>query len=372
MAPPLALYVHWPYCLAKCPYCDFNSHAAASVDQAAWRKALVCELEHAAPTLRDRELTSIFFGGGTPSLMAPTTVGALLDRVAARWRFGSEIEVTLEANPGTVDAARFADFRAAGINRLSLGVQSLDDRALRDLGRIHGAEEARRAAALARDLFPRLSLDLIYARPGQDAAAWRADLTAALALGPDHLSAYQLTVEPGTPFARQGRAAADEETGARLYDLTQEILDAAGRPAYEVSNHAAPDARCRHNLTCWTGGDYLGIGPGAHGRETLGGTRFAVRRRPAPDDWMRHVLREGQGTLERAALSAEQRRDERLLTGLRLTDGIDIGADPNSVLDPQRLRDLVDGGFLAIDGTRLRPTGAGLRRLNAVLGHLLA
>ncbi len=372
MTSPLALYIHWPFCLAKCPYCDFNSHVAGAVDQAAWRRALLAELNHSAAILGRRRLTSVFLGGGTPSLMDPATVAALLDRAAALWTIDSDIEITLEANPGAIDAERFRDIRAAGVGRLSLGVQSFDDIALRDLGRVHDSAAARRAASLARETFPRVSLDLLYARPGQTEAAWIEDLGTALACAPDHLSAYQLTIEPGTRFAGDGRQTADEQMAERLYDLTRDSLDAAGLPAYEISNHARPGAESRHNLTYWRGGDYLGIGPGAHGRETIAGLPHAVRRRSDPDGWRRQVAARGHGTLDRIALTPDERRDERLLMGLRLVEGIDLGAPPQNILNSQRLRTLCDDGFLVVDGTRVRATDDGRKRLNAVLAYLLA
>src|SRR5579863_145353 len=268
----LALYIHWPFCTSKCPYCDFNSHVRERIDEARWRNALLRELDRAAETLAGRRVASVFFGGGTPSLMAPQTAAALIERIATHWGLDDRTEITLEANPTSVEASRFAELRAAGVNRVSLGVQALDDGALKFLGRGHNAGEARGAVALAARLFPRFSFDLIYARPGQTLAAWRDELSAALAMAGNHLSLYQLTIEAGTAFAtayaRGDFRLPDEETQAALYEVTQEALAAAGLPAYEISNHARPGEECRHNLVYWRYQDYLGIGPGAHGRLT--------------------------------------------------------------------------------------------------------
>jgi oxygen-independent coproporphyrinogen-3 oxidase len=284
-SPGFGVYVHWPFCRSLCPYCDFNSHVRESVDQGRWRGALIAELEHYAEATPGREVTSVFFGGGTPSLMAPETVGALIERIGALWRLDPEAEITLEANPTSVEAGKFAGFRAAGVNPVSLGVQSFHDEALAFLGRRHSAAEAVAALDLARRHFQRFSFDLIYARPAQTAAAWRQELARALQEAPGHLSVYQLTIEPGTVFhgaARRGELVVpEEEPAAELYEATQEVLEAAGLPAYEISNHARPDAACRHNLTTWRYGDYLGVGPGAHGRLTLGADKFATRQHRA-------------------------------------------------------------------------------------------
>jgi oxygen-independent coproporphyrinogen-3 oxidase len=370
-----ALYIHWPFCLSKCPYCDFNSHVRAAIDEGAWRQALLSELDHWADATPNREVASIFFGGGTPSLMSAATVGALLDRAAARWRLSRDVGVTLEANPTSVEAGKFTGFRAAGVNRVSLGVQALDDAALAALGRRHDAGEAIRAVELARRHFPRWSFDLIYARPGQTAAAWASELDRALALAGDHLSLYQLTIEPGTAFAtaygRGELALPDEEDAAALYELTQERLAAAGMPAYEVSNHARPGGECRHNLVYWRHQDYVGIGPGAHGRLTLDGTSFATRQLRAPETWLAAVGREGHGTQERAALSPREAAEETLMMGLRLAEGVERDS-VREAIDESRVPDLVEGGFLADDPDRLRTTQAGRQRLNAVLNALLA
>ncbi|HEY1506196.1 MAG TPA: radical SAM family heme chaperone HemW [Stellaceae bacterium] len=383
MAQPLALYIHWPFCKSKCPYCDFNSHVRERIDEPRWGAALLAELDHWAPALKGRELVSIFFGGGTPSLMAPAIAAALIERAAQHWPAVRDLEITLEANPTSVEAARFAELRAAGVNRVSLGVQALDDASLKFLGRGHNAGEARAAVALAARLFPRFSFDLIYARPGQTLAAWRDELGAALALAGNHLSLYQLTIEPGTAFAtafaRGDFHLPDDETQGALYETTQEALAAAGLPAYEISNHARPGEECRHNLVYWRYQDYLGVGPGAHGRLTLGGEKRALKNFRAPETWLGAVGRAGHGLEETLVLSTEERRDELLMMGLRLGEGIardafraEAGQDLETALDPARLASLREAGFLALDDSGLRATAAGRQRLNAVLGALLA
>jgi putative oxygen-independent coproporphyrinogen III oxidase len=383
MAMPLALYIHWPFCKSKCPYCDFNSHVRAQIDDARWRAALVAELDHWAPALRGRELVSIFFGGGTPSLMAPATAAALIERAGQHWSLGRNLEITLEANPTSVEAARFAELRAAGVNRVSLGVQALDDASLKFLGRGHNADEARAAVSLAARLFPRFSFDLIYARPGQSIEAWRGELKDALVIVGDHLSLYQLTIEPGTAFAtafaRGDFRLPDDETQGALYEATHETLAAAGLPAYEISNHSRPGEECRHNLVYWRYQDYLGIGPGAHGRLTLGQEKRAVRNVRAPETWLGAVERDGSGLEESLLLSPEERRDEMLMMGLRLGEGVsraafdaETGGDFEAALDPARLVRLRDSGFLVLDDAGLRATPAGLQRLNAVLAALVA
>jgi oxygen-independent coproporphyrinogen-3 oxidase len=387
------LYVHWPFCRAKCPYCDFNSHVRDSVDQARWRRALLAELEHAAahetvpPAAAPRRLTSLFFGGGTPSLMDPETVAALIARARRLWPCAADLEVTLEANPTSVEAGRFAELAASGVTRVSLGVQALDDAALAFLGRRHSAAEARAALAVARRHFARWSFDLIYARPGQTAAAWRAELDAALGEGATHLSLYQLTIEPDTAFHgawRRGELVpAPEETAAALYDLTQERLAAAGLPAYEISNHARPGQECRHNLTYWRYGDYLGIGPGAHGRLTLadgsdGTVKLALRRHRAPEAWLDAVERAGHATRARERLSPAARLAELVMMGLRLDEGVsraafrrETGAMPEEVLDMGRLRPFLAGGLLRLDEAGLRASEAGRQRLDGLLARIL-
>jgi oxygen-independent coproporphyrinogen-3 oxidase len=380
--PGFGLYVHWPFCLSKCPYCDFNSHVRTRIDQAAWRQALLRELDHYAAETGGRRLTSIFFGGGTPSLMEPATVAAIIERAAQRWRFANDIEITLEANPTSVEAAGFAALRDAGVNRVSLGVQALNDADLRFLGRRHSAAEARAAIATARRHFRRYSFDLIYARPGQTTAGWRAELAAALDLAGDHLSVYQLTIEPETAFGaafRRGELQVpDADSAAALYELTQDVLGAAGLPAYEISNHARPGAGCRHNLTYWRYGDYVGIGPGAHGRLTLDGEKVATRQHRAPEAWLAAVDARGHATRQRDPITPEERLQELLMMGLRTVEGVgrarllaECGRAIEDALDRRTLKRLVAGGFLALDESGLRATAAGRQRLNAVLGELL-
>ncbi len=376
------LYVHWPFCLSKCPYCDFNSHVRENIDQARWRGALLAELDHYAEQTQGRRLTSIFFGGGTPSLMAPETVGAAIERAQEHWRFARDMEITLEANPTSVEAGRFAAFRGAGINRVSLGVQAFDDTALAFLGRQHSAAEAGQALDIARRHFARWSFDLIYARPGQDVATWRAELARALAEGAGHLSLYQLTVEEGTAFhgaARRGELEVPGEAQAtRLYEATQEVLDAAGMPAYEISNHARPGAESRHNLTYWRYGDYAGVGPGAHGRLALGERKVATRQHRAPEAWLAAVERDGHATRTHRTLSRADRFAELLMMGLRLSEGVtrtavrrETGQDIEDLLPARELDALTEGGFLELDARGIRVSPAGRLRLNAVLARLL-
>jgi putative oxygen-independent coproporphyrinogen III oxidase len=318
----LALYIHWPFCVSKCPYCDFNSHVRASVDQAAWREALLRDLAWEAGASPDRQVGSIFFGGGTPSLMPPETVAALIEAANRHWGFAAGIEVTLEANPSSVEAARFADLAAAGVNRLSLGLQSLDDEALRFLGRAHDAAEGLAALATAQRAFARTSFDLIYAMPEQDELEWKAQLRRALAFGTGHLSLYQLTIEPGTRFAalaaRGELEPVDPDRAAGLFELTQTLTAAAGLPAYEISNHARPGEESRHNLAYWRYRPYAGIGPGAHGRRGA----LATRRHRKPENWLAAVARQGHGIAEETALSRADRALETLLMGLRLSEGV--------------------------------------------------
>jgi len=375
--------VHWPFCLSKCPYCDFNSHVRAAVDHARWRTALLRELDHYAAETAGRPLTSIFFGGGTPSLMEPMTVAAVIERAQAHWPFAADIEITLEANPTSVEAGKFAGFRSAGVNRVSLGVQALNDADLKFLGRHHSAAEARAAIDIARRHFARYSFDLIYARPGQSASAWSAELAEAIGLGGDHLSVYQLTIEPETAFGaahRRGelRVPGEDDAGA-LFELTQERLEAAGLPAYEISNHARPGGESRHNLTYWRYGDYVGIGPGAHGRLTLGGAKIATRQHRAPEAWLAAVEAAGHATRQREAVAPEDRLNELMMMGLRTVEGVqrdrivaECGRPLEAAIDAARLDRLVGGGFLQLDGLTLRATPAGRQRLNAVIAKLLA
>ena len=372
----LALYVHWPFCVSKCPYCDFNSHVRDAVDQEAWRAAMLTDLAYEASLLPGRRVGSVFFGGGTPSLMPPATVAAVLDAAEAAWGFAPGVEITLEANPSSVEAARFADLAAAGVNRVSLGLQSLDEDALRFLGRAHGVAEGLAALAVAQSVFARVSFDLITARPGQSLAAWEAELSAALALGTEHLSLYQLTVEPGTRFAteaREGRLVLpDGDAAADLWDATRAITAAAGLPAYETSNHAAVGAESRHNLTYWRYGDYAGIGPGAHGRR---GSLATVRHRK-PENWLAAVHRNGHGAQEETPLAPATRATEALVMGLRLAEGVDVrriaalagGRAPIDAAAEARLSAL---GLVARDGDRLRVTEAGAPLLDAILAELV-
>ena len=381
--PGFGIYIHWPFCKAKCPYCDFNSHVRERVEHDRWRAALVRELDHYADLTPGRRVTSVFFGGGTPSLMEPTTVGAVLERIAARWPLADRLEVTLEANPTSVEAGKFRAFRAAGVNRVSLGIQALDDASLKFLGRQHNAAEATDAIELAASTFERFSFDLIYARPNQSVAAWEAELTRALDYAVGHLSVYQLTIEEGTAFfplhARGELVLPDEDLAGDLYEATQTLLNAAGLPAYEISNHARPGEESRHNLTYWRYGDYVGVGPGAHGRLTLEGKKLATRAHRAPEIWMERVERHGHGAAEPEPVDTGARGSELLMMGLRLDEGVPLarireeaGRDLSDLADPAALSRLVEGGFLEIGDGRLRATHEGRQRLNAVLAALLA
>ncbi len=368
------LYVHWPFCRSKCPYCDFNSHVSDGIDQARWRQALLAELDWWIDRADKRPLTSLFFGGGTPSLMDPATVAAIIDRAGARLGFADMPEITLEANPTSVEAGRFASYRAAGVNRVSLGVQALNRSDLGFLGRQHDPDEALAAVSLAAKHFPRFSFDLIYARPGQSVADWRAELTQALDHAGGHLSVYQLTIEPGTQFQTRFQrgeiAIPDEDLASDLYEATQEILEAAGLPAYEISNHARPGEESRHNLTYWRMEPYLGIGPGAHGRVRRNGTWYATRQARAPETWLQSVETAGHGTAEETLLSADERRQEILMMGLRLAEGIPY-ARLDSLPPPERRAALVEEGYLVDDGQVLAATAAGRQRLNGLLSYLL-
>ena len=370
-APPLGIYVHWPYCARICPYCDFNvvRDRGKTQEQEALARAIVGDLVRQRQETGPRRLVSVFFGGGTPSLMDPAFVAAILDTATELWSAEPDLEVSLEANPTDAESGRFAAFAAAGVNRLSLGLQSLDDEALAFLGRNHDAASARRAADKARAAFPRLSLDLIYARPGQTPAAWSAELAAALDLGPEHLSPYQLTIEPGTAFDRAVRRSAftppDDDLGAALFETTQAVLEAAGFDAYEVSNHARGEAaRSRHNLVYWRGWDYVGVGPGAHGRLTLDGRRIATTAPRRIADYI-----EGRG-FERETLTPRQAAEERLLLGLRIDDGVAFQEVTALEIDSERVRHLIEAGLLAEDTHRLRATRAGRLVLDRVTAEL--
>ncbi len=379
---PLALYIHWPFCLAKCPYCDFNSHVRDRIPQARFAAALRAELAWEAARLGPRTLTSIFFGGGTPSLMEPGTVGDLIADARRLFDPAPDLEITLEANPTSVEAGRFAAFRDAGVNRASLGVQALEDAPLRMLGRQHSAEQAIRALETARRIFPRLSFDLIYARPGQTLAAWQAELHRALALAADHLSLYQLTIEPGTAFEalhRRGEIALPgEDDAAALYAATAQAAAAHGLQQYEISNYAAPGAESRHNLAYWRYGDYAGIGPGAHGRVTLGDNLLATRRHRAPEPWADRVERQGHGSTAEEAVAPVDRAREMLLMGLRLHEGVDTarferrtGIPLADALDQSVLALAIDAGYVAQLPGRLVATAEGRLRLDALLPQLL-
>jgi oxygen-independent coproporphyrinogen-3 oxidase len=373
------LYIHWPFCQSKCPYCDFNSHVASVIDQKRWARAYLAEIDRIGALTQDRVLQTVFFGGGTPSLMDPDLVAAVVNRITATWRMVNCPEVTLEANPGSVEAGRFQAYKEAGVNRISMGIQALNDADLRRLGRLHSVSDAQKAFHVARDLFDRVSFDLIYGRQDQTAAEWSAELKRALAMAIDHLSLYQLTIEPGTAFgdrfAKGGLLGLpSEDLGADLYDLTQQICGAAGLHAYEVSNHALPGSESRHNLIYWCGGDYAGIGPGAHGRLTLSGTRWTTECHSAPGAWLNAVEQSGTGSLAPTALTGEDRAQEYLLMGLRLTDGISLGrlaSMSGSSLPVSRLQPLDDLGLIEITGDRLRTTPAGRLVLNGVLRALV-
>ncbi len=376
---PLALYIHWPFCRSKCPYCDFNSHVAGAIDQARWRAALLAELDHGASGCADRPLASIFFGGGTPSLMEPETAGALIARARQHFPAGDGLEVTLEANPTSVEAGRFAALADAGVNRLSLGVQALDDESLRFLGREHSAAQALSALEIAMATFGRVSIDLIYARPGQTEAGWRDELARALSFGTEHLSLYQLTMEKGTPFFAAERDGAftlpGEEDAVALFDATDEMTRAAGLPAYEISNHAKPGAECHHNLVTWRYGDYLGVGPGAHGR--VGGR--AQRRAHMPADWLARVEASGCALIEDRTLGASERAEEALIMGMRLDAGIDAarfarhtGVMLIDAIDNAEAERLAGAGLIEQDDAGLRASPEGRRLLNSVLAALSA
>lgn len=375
------VYVHWPFCASKCPYCDFNSHVRREPpDEARFAAAFAREIAHAAALAPGRRVTSVFLGGGTPSLMRPQTVGAILDAIGGAWSVAPDAEITLEANPTSVEAERFAGYRAAGVNRVSLGVQAMNDADLKALGRMHSAQEAMAAVEIAARHFERYSFDLIYARPGHTPQAWAAELEQAIARAVEHLSLYQLTIEPGTWFETLHRAGKlvipDADTARALWDVTQETCDKAGMPAYEISNHARPGAQSRHNLVYWRYGEYAGIGPGAHGRIVTNEGRVALSTERHPETWLGLVERDGNGIVEREVLGAEAQGDEFLLMGLRLTEGIDparFTALSGRVLDPRRISALVADGLIRQhpDG-RLAVTAEGFPVLDAVVADLAA
>lgn len=378
-AAGFGLYLHWPFCQSKCPYCDFNSHVAAVIDQGRWLRAYQAEIRRVAAETGPRLLNSVFFGGGTPSLMAPEVVAGVLDAVRAAWPLANDVEITLEANPGSVEAGRFRAYRQAGVNRVSMGLQALNDADLRRLGRLHTVAEAEAAFAVARDCFERVSFDLIYARQDQTPEDWAAELRRALAMAVDHLSLYQLTIEDGTAFgdrfARGGlKGLPDEDRAADMFEVTQDICGAAGMAGYEVSNHARPGAESRHNLIYWRSGDWVGIGPGAHGRLTLGGVRWATEAPRAPGAWLAQVEAGQAGEQPRQALTAGERASEFLVMGLRLSEGVDLLRlrALGGRIDADRLAGLADLGMVQLDGDRLRATAAGRLVLNAVIRELAA
>jgi oxygen-independent coproporphyrinogen-3 oxidase len=367
--------VHWPFCAAKCPYCDFNSHVRAQFDESAWASAIARELEYVASLQGDERSTveTIFFGGGTPSLMSGKSAGTVLDSIAALWPLARDVEITLESNPASADAQRFRDYRAAGINRLSLGVQTLNDAELKALGRLHDVAEAKAALTLAMSTFDRVSLDLIYARPAQTAEQWREELHQALAFGTEHLSLYQLTIEPATPFATLARTGAlripDDDTAAALYETTQELTEAAGVPAYEISNHARSGAECRHNLLYWRYGDY----PGAHGRLQMGERRVAISSERLPERWQERVALSGHGYIEEAEILSADAAREHLLMNLRLREGLDLAAYESRwglTLDRAQIQALERDGFVTLARGRLAATPKGRMVLNSVIAEL--
>jgi oxygen-independent coproporphyrinogen-3 oxidase len=381
VSPEFAVYVHWPFCLSKCPYCDFNSHVRhGGYDEAHYVRAIQSEIATSAARVPGRTVSTIFFGGGTPSLMQPETVGTILDSIGKHWTVAGNVEVSLEANPTSVEATRFRGYRAAGVNRVSLGVQALDDQSLKELGRLHSAQEALDAIAVARSIFDRYSFDLIYARPRQTLAGWTAELKQAISEAAEHLSLYQLTIEPGTPFFGLHKAGKlivpDDDLGRDLYDLTQSVCSDAGLPAYEVSNHARPGAECRHNLVYWRGHEYAGVGPGAHGRLNIDGRRYATETEKKPEAWLARVAEHGHGLVVDEKLQPNEVADEFLLMGLRLAEGIDparFAALSGRALDPARVSFLRDGGAVeTTDSGRLRVTQSGFPLLDAVVADLAA
>ena len=373
------LYIHWPFCQSKCPYCDFNSHVAGFIDQKRWARAYLSEIDRVGALTQGRLLQTVFFGGGTPSLMDAELVATILERVCRTWPMVNEPEVTLEANPSSVEAARFRAYRHAGVNRVSMGIQALNDMDLRRLGRLHTVQEAKEAFVVAQSVFDRVSFDLIYGRQDQTIADWRLELGRALETARDHLSLYQLTIEPGTAFgdrfARGGLLGLpSEDLGADLYEVTQELCDAAGLQAYEVSNHALPGSESRHNLIYWRGGDYAGIGPGAHGRLTVAGTRWATESVRFPGAWLSAIEQSGTGGLPDTALTGEDRMQEYLLMGLRLSEGISLNrlsSMAGSSLSDSKLKPLLDLDLIRVDGDRLSATPSGRLVLNGVLRALV-
>ena len=382
MSKSFGVYVHWPFCKAKCPYCDFNSHVSEAIDHDKWAQSYLHEIDHVAALTGKRQVDSIFFGGGTPSLMKPETVEKIIDHIQKVWNISNDIEITLEANPTSIEAQKFSGFRAAGINRVSVGVQSLRDNDLKFLGREHGATEALAALDIANDIFDRVSFDLIYARPEQTTAAWREELGEAVKHAKGHLSLYQLTIEKGTPFytqhARGDFRVPEQDQAGEFYEVTQEILNKAGLPAYEISNHAVTGQESKHNLIYWQYGDYAGIGPGAHGRLTVNQNKFATRTHRAPDIWLDKVANDGHGYHPFEEVDAQERLTEMMMMGLRLRQGIalqdiesETGETWQDVLPEEKIGKLSDEGLLTLTATHIKPTEAGMQRLNGLLAYLL-
>jgi putative oxygen-independent coproporphyrinogen III oxidase len=376
-ASTLSIYIHWPFCLSKCPYCDFNSHVRQSIDEIAWQNALIHELKRTFNLTGPRQLQSIFFGGGTPSLMHPKTVGVIIEAATTLWTPSKDLEITLEANPNSVEVTRFKELRQNGVNRISVGIQALNDPDLKLLGRQHSAEEAMKAIETAISTFDRVSFDLIYARPGQTLEAWEHELSNALAFGTTHLSLYQLTIEPGTAFAplfaRGDLVLPEENLSADMFELTQSIMGKNGMPAYEISNHAKAGAECRHNLVYWRYQDYAGVGPGAHGRLSLNEKKYATRQKKSPEAWLKAIAEQGHGDEEVQELSAFEQDHERLMMGLRLTEGVNCRLTNLSIdqtISMKALDALIEEGYLKKEDLYLIATAAGRQRLNAVLEHL--
>lgn len=372
------LYVHWPFCQSKCPYCDFNSHVSASVDHDAWCAAYLAEIDRYAAQTPGRVLRSIYFGGGTPSLMAPKTVAAIIERAAEQWQFSNDIEITLEANPGSIEAQNFRGYKAGGVNRISIGVQALNDTDLKRLGRLHSADEAKQALTLAKSLFDRVSFDLIYARQDQSLSAWEQELKTALAFGADHMSLYQLTVEPNTAFgarfaAGKLRGLPEEDLATDMYFLTQDLCQTAGLPAYEVSNHAKPGHESRHNQIYWRSGDWMGIGPGAHGRMTVDGKRYATESHYAPSEWLTHTAH-SSGEILRDIVPQDEQVTEFMLMGLRTAEGIDLerlSQQFGTTLDLNKIDELEALSFISLEDNQLRATDTGRPVLNGILRELI-
>jgi putative oxygen-independent coproporphyrinogen III oxidase len=373
----VGIYIHWPFCLSKCPYCDFNSHVSGAVDQKEWSKAFVLELGRYHEDCPEVVVSSVFFGGGTPSLMEPELVETILTCIAELWGFTKDVEITLEANPTSVEAGKFRDFRSAGVNRLSVGIQSLNDGDLRRLGRLHSASEALKALEIAQNTFLRVSFDLIYARQDQSLEDWRAELSRGLSFGTEHLSLYQLTIEDGTAFGKlHAIGKLDglpiDDLSADMYFMTQELCENAGLPAYEVSNHSKPCAQSNHNLTYWRGGDFIGIGPGAHGRITAAGSRFATETNLSPDFWLKAAL-SGSGESLRNELDQHEIALEYLMMSLRLGEGLDLrslGALDKSLLNNDKVSELVGSGHLVQEGDRLIATTTGRMVLNSIISEI--